>query len=140
MKNADAVAFEQHCRNCRSVERNGLQSQLRARLFCWIEGVDEIKTLADTCQTAGREHIDLHEPQSINIVLVPFNEGAVLHRCIVNGYGLVQPILGQHKPAYMLRQMARELEKLADKPMEPDHLRISGIKARLSETPFRHIA
>src|SRR3546814_12949973 len=121
MKNADAVAFEQHCRNCRSVERNGLQSQLRARLFCWIEGVDEIKTLADTCQHAEREHIDLHEPQSINIVLVPFNEGAVLHRCIVNGYSLVPPVLCQHKSAHMLRQMAREVEKLAATPREWGH-------------------
>src|SRR3546814_9041210 len=96
----------------------GFQSQFRARLFCWIEGVDEIKTLADTCQHAEREHIDLHEPQSINIVLVPFNEGAVLHRCIVNGYSLVQPVLGQYKSAHMLRQMARELEKLADRSEE----------------------
>src|SRR3546814_3437923 len=98
----------------------GFQSQFRARLFYWIEGVDEIKTLSDTCQHAEREHIDLHKPQSINIVLVPFNEGAVLHRCIVNGDGLVQPILGQHKTAYMLRQMAREMEKLAEQPMEQE--------------------
>src|SRR3546814_13352562 len=109
----------------------GFQSQFRARLFCWIEGVDEIKTLADTCQHAEREHIDLHEPQSINIVLVPFNEGAVLHRCIVNGYSLVQPVLGQHTSAHMLRQMERELEKLADKPKESYHRRLSGSKTSI---------
>src|SRR3546814_19624025 len=36
--------------------------------------------------------------------------------------------------------MGRELAELADRPMEPEQLRIAGINARLSETLFRHIA
>src|SRR3546814_17916061 len=98
----------------------GFQSQFRARLFCWIEGVDELKTLADTCQHAEREPIDLHEPQSINIVLVPFNEGAVLHRCIVNGYSLVQAVLGQHNSAHLLRQDRQSVVQGKNMPVRVD--------------------
>ena len=68
--------------------------------------------LAYARQHTQREHIDLHQPQCVDIVFVPLNEIAVFHRAIVNGHGFIEPVFGQDKPADMLRQMAREFYQL----------------------------
>jgi hypothetical protein len=70
----------------------------------------QVEAFADAGQHAQRQHIDLHQAQRVDIVLVPFDEGAVVHRRIVDRHRFVQPILGQHEAADMLRQMARKVE------------------------------
>ena len=51
-------------------------------------------------------------PERVDVVLVPFDEGAVVHRGVADRHGLGQRPLGQDEAADMLRQMARHADQL----------------------------
>ena len=71
----------------------------------------QVKRLADAGQHAQRQHIDLHQAQRVDIVLVPFDEGAIRHRGLADRHGLVEAPAHQNEAADMLREMAREAEQ-----------------------------
>src|SRR3546814_17512724 len=66
----------------------------------------------------------------------PFDEGAVLHRGIVDRHRLVEPVLRQHETADMLRQMARKFDQFTDQPTQPRDRGIGEVQAVLGEAPF----
>ena len=74
--------------------------------------MDQIERLADAGQHAQRQHIDFHDAQRVQIVLVPFDEIAVVHRGRADGHDGVEIILGQHKAADMLGEMAGKADQL----------------------------
>ena len=51
-------------------------------------------------------------PSAIDIVLVPFDEVAVVHRGRADGHDGVEPVARQHEAADMLREMARKSHDL----------------------------
>jgi hypothetical protein len=71
-------------------------------------GAQHAERALDGGQHAQRQDVDLHQLQAVDVVLVPLDEGAVLHRRVADRHGLVQPALGQHEAADVLRQVARE--------------------------------
>ena len=62
---------------------------------------------------AERQAIDLHEPERVDVVLVPLDHLPVLHRGGLDRHQLVEPVVGQHEAAGMLRQVARRADQLA---------------------------
>src|SRR5690554_1305251 len=58
------------------------------------------------------EHIDLHELESIDVVLVPLYNLAVLHGGGFNGNKFIKPVTGEHETARMLGKMARGSDQL----------------------------
>src|SRR3546814_16056448 len=66
----------------------------------------------------------------------PFDEGAVLHRGIVDRHRLVEPVLRQHETADMLRQMARKFDQFTDQPTQPRDRGIGEVQAVLGEATF----
>ena len=62
----------------------------------------KVQPLFHAGQHAQGQNIDLHEFQDVNIVLVPFDDLASLHRGRLNGHKLIQPVMRQHKAAGML--------------------------------------
>ena len=84
--------------------------------------------LADTRQHAECQHIDLHQAQRIDIVLVPFDEAAVLHCRIVDRNRFIEPVLREHEPADMLRKVPGKVQDAFRKDLQPGDLRIVGIK------------
>ena len=52
--------------------------------------LDQLEALADAGEHAEAEHIDLQQPERVDIVLVPFDEGAVLHGGVADGHDLGQ--------------------------------------------------
>ena len=68
--------------------------------------------LADAGEHAEAEHIDLEQPERIEIVLVPFDHGAVLHGGVADGDDFRQRPARQHEAADMLGEMAREADQL----------------------------
>ena len=50
----------------------------------------------------------LSMPSGVEIVLVPFDDGAVLHRGIHDRHHLVEPVAGDDEAADMLGEVARE--------------------------------
>ena len=109
LEHADAVALAQHVVNRRILGRDGVE-------LIVAEPVQphQVEALADAGQHAERQHIDLHQAERVDVVLVPFDEGAVLHRGIVDRDDLVEPSFGQHIAADMLRQMAGEAQQPVD--------------------------
>ena len=73
---------------------------------------DQVEGLADAGQHAERQHIDLHDAERIDVILVPFDEIAVFHCRRADRNDGVQPVAGEHETADMLRQMARKTEQL----------------------------
>ena len=74
--------------------------------------IEKIKRAAHAAQHAEAEHIDLHEFQRVDIVLVPFDDLAIIHRCRLDRHQLIKPIERQHKTAGMLREMPRRADQL----------------------------
>jgi len=74
----------------------------------------QIEGFADAGQHPEAKHIDLEDLQRVDVVLVPFDAGARLHRRILDRAQLVQPALGDDETADMLRQVARKADDLSD--------------------------
>ena len=73
----------------------------------------QIECAAHAAQHAEAEHVDLHEAQRVDVVLVPFDDLAVDHGGGLDRHEVVETILGQNEPAGMLRQMPREADQRA---------------------------
>ena len=74
----------------------------------------ELERLAQAGQHAEPEHVDLEDAERVEIVLVPFDEGAVLHRAVADRHHLVEPAAGDDEAADVLGEMARERLDLVD--------------------------
>ncbi len=81
---------------------------------------NQVEGFADAGQHSQRQNIDLHDPERVDVVLVPFDEGAVCHRRRPDRDDGVEPVLCQHEPTDMLRQVTRKTEQLIGMA---DHLR-----------------
>ena len=57
---------------------------------------------ADAAEHAKRQHIDLQQPKRIQIILVPFDDRAPLHRRRADRAEMIQPPAGDDKAADML--------------------------------------
>jgi hypothetical protein len=93
-----------------------------ARVFGWdgreveIDALvlgEEVERALHAREHAECQHIDLHEFEAIDVVLVPLDHLAVDHRCRFDRHELVEPIVGQHEAARMLAQMPRRAHELA---------------------------
>ena len=71
---------------------------------------DEVETAANGRQHAKRQHINFQHAQRVEIVFIPFDKSAVIHRRIANRHQRIQPLIGNHKAANMLRQMPRKTD------------------------------
>ena len=69
---------------------------------------DQCEALAQSRQHAERQHIDFVDAEDVEIVLVPFDNGAIFHRRILDRHQFVEPILGQDEAADMLGQVTGE--------------------------------
>ena len=100
----------------------------------------QVEALADAGQHPQREHIDLHQPQRVDIVLVPFDERALRHRGVVDRDQFVQPSLSEHEPADVLRQVAGEAQQPLDQRGEARDFRVGGIEPGFGHALCAHRA
>ena len=75
--------------------------------------VEEIEALAHRGEHAEREHVDLENAERVEIVLVPFDGGAILHRRVHDRRDLVEPVAGDDEAAAVLGQMAGKAGQFA---------------------------
>ena len=97
---------------------------------------DQTKGLADRGQHAKGQDIDLEQTKRVYVVLVPFDDGAILHRGVLDGAQLVQAALGDDKAADMLRQMAGKADDLADQLDRQGHAAIFGVQPGIAQPVF----
>ena len=134
LKDPDAVALAQHVVNRRIL---GIDVELQ-RVIAQPMFAHQVVTFADAGQHAERQHINLHQPQSVDVVLVPFDESPALHCGVVDRNQFVEPPLGEHEAPDMLRQVAWCLEQFADEAVQPLDLAIVRIESGLDEPFDRH--
>src|SRR5688572_28292022 len=94
--------------------------------------LDELEAAADRAQHAEAEHVDLHEPELLEIVLVPLDHRAVRHRRVLDRHELVDRPLGDDEAAYVLRQMPWETEQRLGELDPAPYFPALGIEARLA--------
>ena len=75
--------------------------------------LQQIEAAPQAGQHAERQHIDLEQAERFEIVLLPFDDGALLHRRVLDRHHFVEPRAGDDEAADMLGQMAREADQLA---------------------------
>ena len=56
--------------------------------------LQKIEPAAQAAQHAEREHIDLHQAERVDVVLVPLDEGAVVHGGIADRHRLIEAARG----------------------------------------------
>ena len=73
--------------------------------------LQQIEPAPQAAQHAERQHVDLHQSERVDVVLVPFDEGAIVHGGIADRHRLVERRAGEHEAADMLREVARKTDQ-----------------------------
>ena len=79
LEDAHAVGVLEHRVGVRVLRRNRRNGECFAGRAAPPEIVDEVQRLADGRQHAEPEHVHLEEPEGFEVVLVPLDDGAILH-------------------------------------------------------------
>ena len=132
LEDADGIGLAQHVVDgvavVGAVLRDGGERQVAA-----VVELEEVEPAPDAAQHAERQHVDLHQAERVDVVLVPLDEGAVVHGGVADRHGLVEPLAGQHEAADMLRQVARKADDLAGQFDRPADRRVAGIEPGLAD-------
>ena len=99
--------------------------------------LQKIEPAAQAAQHAEREHVDLHQAERVDVVLVPFDEGALVHGGIADRHRLVERRAGEHEAADMLREMARETDQIVGERDGLADRRIGRIEPGLADVIVR---
>ncbi len=95
--------------------------------------LDELERLADAREHAQAEDIDLEHAHGVDVVLVPLDDGAVLHRGVLDGDEVAERRVGDDEAADVLGEVAGEADELGG---EPEHEADGGVGG--VETGFTH--
>ena len=60
---------------------------------------EQVERPVHAAEHAEPQHIDLHEFQNIDIILVPFDDLPLVHPGGLYRHEIVEPVLGQHETA-----------------------------------------
>ena len=90
--------------------------------------VDKLETFAQRRQHAERQHVDLEKAERVEIVLVPLDHRALIHRRVHHRRDLVEPVAGDDEAAAVLGQMARKTDQRLRHLEREFERRIGGIE------------
>ena len=108
LEHADRVGALDH-----RVDAGLLGRQRRERQPLAVMLVEQREALGERGQHAERQHVDLEQAERVEIVLVPFDGGAVVHRRVHDRRDFVEPVAGDDEAAAVLGQMARKARDFA---------------------------
>ena len=137
LEHAERIGAVEHVVDGRFLGGDGGEGQIARR----IAFPTKIERLADAGQHAEAEHVDLENAERVEIVLVPFDEGAVVHGAIADRHHLVEPAARDDEAADVLREMAREADDLVrPAPRSGACARLCRIEPGAREIVLRDIA
>ena len=93
----------------------------------------QLEGLADAGEHAQRQHVDLEHAQRVEVVLVPFDDGAVGHRRVLDRHQLAQGALRDDEAADMLAEVAREADQLLGQLEGQAQGRVGGVEPGLAQ-------
>ena len=132
LEHADGVRTAEHVVHRWIVAGHVLEFQVDAPV-----ALQQRECLADAGQHAEGQHVDLHEPEGFQVVLVPFDKRAVRHGRLADRHHLAQGGAAQHEPADMLGEVAGEPDQLGGQGKGHAQARMGGVETRLTDTLFR---
>jgi hypothetical protein len=127
LEDAKRVGPAQHV-----VDGRVLGRQRGERVVGLMVRLQQRERLADAGQHAEREHVDLQDAKRVDIVLVPADDGAVLHRRVLDGDQFVKPAFGDDEAAHMLAEVPWETDDLLDQADGLFQARAVGVEADLA--------
>ena len=96
-----------------------------------VVDVHHLEGAADAGQHAEREDVDLEDFEGVDVVLVPLDDGAILHRRIRDGDEEIELVAGDDEAADVLAQVTRKAHELAGDLDGLAQGRLVGIEAEL---------
>src|SRR3546814_8771799 len=66
--------------------------------------LQEVEGAVHAAEHAEPKHVDLHELERVDVVLVPLDDLPVVHARRLDRHEIVEPLLRQHKATRMLRR------------------------------------
>ena len=97
LKHAKAIGAAKHVVDRRVLGREAIKRHRMAQMLA-----DQVEGLADTGQHPEGQHVDLEYAQRVDVVLVPADHGAPVHRGVFNRDQFVEAALGDDKAAHVL--------------------------------------
>src|SRR5579883_517793 len=96
----------------------------------------QFESLAQAGQHAERQHIDLQHTERIEIVLVPFDDAAILHRRILDRHHFAELAARDDEATRVLGQMAWEADQLRGQLQSAAQIEVARIQPRFANVPF----
>ena len=133
LEDAKRVCLAEHVVDFRFVGRSLVQ-----RVVDPVMEPEQVERLPDAGEHAKGQDIDLQDPEGVNVILVPADDGPALHGGVLYGDKLVKAAFSDDEAADMLREMAGKALDLGDKLERLRQMAVVGIKADLAEPLLRH--
>ena len=140
LKDAQRVGFAQHVIDCRIF--GGQRGQ---RVIDLMMLAQKAEGFSYTRKHPKGEDIDLEDAQAVDIILIPCDDGAILHAGILDRHQLIQPPFGDDETADMLGQVAGKTDDFLDQRhglfqaravwVEPDLAQAGQFRAGLGPRP-----
>ncbi len=124
LEHPDRVGPVDHVVDDRLLPRQG-----RQRIGGAVVPLEQVEPLLQAGQHAERQDVDLEDPERVEVVLVPFDRGAVRHGRVGDRHDLVEPRPGDDEAARMLRQVAREAREFIGEAQHRGEAAFRGIEA-----------
>lgn|GEM_PF-2825858 len=132
LEHAECVGTADHRVGLRVLGRDGGQRQVAP-----VVGAQQVQAAPDRTQHAQCQDIDLHQPKRIDIVLVPLDDGPVLHGRIFHRHERGQRMLRDHETTRMLGQMPRKADQLRGQHQHPVQRRVLRIESGFGKPLWR---
>ncbi len=127
LEDADRIGVAEHVVHLGPLARHGRNGVAHP-----VMTLDQVEGAVDATQHAKAQDIDLEDLEGVEIILVPFDDGAILHRRILDRHQLVERAACDDEAADMLREMARKAHKLLRQVECLPQGRVGRIEPRLA--------
>jgi hypothetical protein len=131
LEDAERVGAPDH-----RVGRLVLRGQRRERQVGAARLPHEVEAPVQVRQRAETEQVDLEEAQRLDVVLVPLDDGAPLHRRVLDGHEVVHGSLAEQEAARVDREVPRHPLDLVREPQQVAVERRPRVEARVGERRF----
>jgi len=112
LEHTDGIGAADHVVGCFVILRNVFQrKRFAVRLRRPAPRGAQVERAMQRRQHAEREHVDLHQPERLEIVLVPLDHAPPVHRRVLDRHEPRELAAADHEAARMLRQVTREVEQ-----------------------------
>ena len=129
LKHADGIGPAEHRVNGRIFARDVLHAEGPAQA-----ARDSVERAANRGEHPERQHVDLHQPERVDVVLVPLDDAAPRHRGILDRHQPVETPPADDEAADVLREMAREATQFFGKEQPLLDAWAARVEASLGET------